>query len=870
MVLLSFSSNYVETTEVLVPMKKTLLLLISMLVLLTGCKEMEKNMKTIEIKDGWQFRKPGNNQWYPAAVPGCIHTDLMANRLMEDPFYRDNEEKVQWVEEEEWEYRTCFFVDKELLQKENIDIIFKGLDTYARVFLNHTLLLETDNMFRKWQAKVKPLLKEGENVLQVHFLSPVKEALPLWKQEGFDLPGGPKVMTRKPGYHYGWDWGPRLVTSGIWQPVYLQAWDWAKINTLQWRQKEITDEKALLTANFEILSTGRGPGKAVISIIHENKNQENRLRRAVVHLVPGLNRTSIEFEIKKPRWWWTNGWGEPYLYHLKARLEVGWQLMDEVSQKIGLRTLELVNQRDKKGESFYFKLNGIPLFIKGANYIPPDNFLNRVTVDKYRSLVNAAKEAHMNMLRVWGGGIYEKDIFYDLCDEAGILVWQDFMFACAMYPGMETGPGFLENVRQEAIENVKRLRHHPCIALWCGNNEIDEAWHNWGWQSAFSPQHQELIWNSYKKLFHEILPKVIGEYDNHRSYWPSSPRFGRSDKRSVKEGDSHYWGVWHDEEPFDILKEKIPRFMSEYGFQSFPPMETIKKFTLPGDWHLDSPVMTVRQKHPRGNELIKIYMARDYHVPGNFEFFTYVNQVLQAEGMKIGIEAHRRAKPYCMGTLYWQLNDCWPAVSWSGIDYYGNWKAFHYSVKKVYEEILVSPVIENGQLKVFIVSDRLLPQEGLLDLKLVDFPGTPVWQKPLPCRIGPNASRCCFETDLQELLAGKNNRALVLTVEFLTASLGYARSHCYFVPPKELELTDPGIKAEVDDAPNGYNITLSCESLAKNVYLSADDDSVHGFFTDNYFDLLPRSPVTINYITDKKIENFPQKLKIISLYDTVN
>jgi beta-mannosidase len=868
MVLFYLTLKFTKATKEQQQMQKTLLLLIVVLLLLTGCKDREKNMKTMEIKDGWQFRKIGDSQWYTAAVPGCVHTDLMANGLMEDPFYRDNEEKVQWAEEEEWEYQAPFLIEKELLQKENISIIFKGLDTYARVSLNNNLLLQADNMFRQWKADVKPLLKEGENILRVHFLSPVKEALPLWKQLGYELPGGPKVITRKPGYHYGWDWGPRLVTSGIWQPVYLQAWDKAKIESLQWMQKKITKEKALLAADIEIHSTCPGPEEAVISIVHENNHKEKRLMRTVVQLVPGINRTAIEFEIEKPQLWWVNGWGEPYLYHLKGRLKVGGRLLDEVSQNIGLRTLELVNKKDKKGESFYFKLNGIPLYIKGANYIPRDSFLNRVTVDKYKALIKAAKDTHMNMLRVWGGGIYEKDIFYDLCDEAGILVWQDFMFACAMYPGMETGPGFLENVRQEAIENVTRLRHHPCIALWCGNNEIDEAWHNWGWLPSFSLQHQEQIWNNYKKLFHEILPQVVEEYDSHGFYWPSSPKFGRFDERSLNEGDSHYWGVWHDEEPFDIFKEKIPRFMSEYGFQSFPQMKTIKQFTLPEDRDLESKVMTVRQKHPRGNELIKIYMARDFHVPGNFDFFIYVNQVLQAEGMKTGIEAHRRAKPYCMGTLYWQLNDCWPAVSWSGIDYYGNWKALHYFVKKAYEEVLVSPVMENGKLKVYIVSDRLQPQEGLLDLKLVDFSGNPLWEKALPCRIPPIASRCCFETDLPELLAGKNKCALVLTAEFITESLGYARSHCYFVPPKDLELSDPDIRVEVDDVPNGFNITLSCESLAKNVYLSTDD--FHGFFTDNYFDLLPHSPATVNFVTDKKAANFPQKLKIISLYDTID
>jgi beta-mannosidase len=799
-------------------------------------KDSMKLVETVELKDNWQFRKKEPNgkagTWYTAAVPGCVHTDLMANGLMEDPFYRDNENKVQWVENEDWEYRTRFTVDSRLLQKENMEFVFKGLDTYAKVYLNGKLLLETDNMFREWKVEIKAFsfLKPGENTLLIHFLSPVKSALPLWQALGYELPGGPKVMTRKPGYHYGWDWGPKLTTSGIFRPVYLKAWNKAKIESLQLVQGELTKQNARMTAVFDIRSTIRQ--SAVVSILDE-KSRET-LNRESVDLVPGVNRVSLPFDIKNPKRWWTNGLGEPYLYKLTGELRTGKDLRDRVSHRIGLRTVELVTEKDEKGESFYFKLNGVPVFMKGANYIPQDNFPARVTEERYRKLIKDAQDANMNMLRVWGGGFYENDIFYDLCDEAGILVWQDFMFACAMYPGDKN---FLENVKQEAVENVKRLRNHPCIALWCGNNEIDEAWHNWGWQPKFTEAQRKEIWRGYEKLFHEILPGVVKKHDRGRYYWPSSPKFGRGDKRSNYEGDSHYWGVWHDAEPFEVLKKKTGRFMSEYGFQAFPPIDTVKRFALPEDFALESEVMKVHQKHPRGNLLIKTYMERDYHIPNNFEHFLYVSGVLQAEGMKIGIEAQRRAKPFCMGTLYWQLNDCWPVVSWSGIDGYGNWKALHYFVKKAYKDLLVSPLEEEGKLKVYIVSDRLKPLEGVLFLQLMELSGKVLWEKRIETSVKTNSSESLFEEDVTNLLKSYDKRNVVFKASFQQGEEVLSSNLYYFVPPKDLRLTAPKITSTVIGTEKGVVIELSCESFAKNVYLRFE--GMKGFFSDNYFDLFP-------------------------------
>jgi beta-mannosidase len=862
-------------------MRKTRWFPIAVIVLLCwfpGCKRSDKQagVQIMEIKENWLFQqkseegKENEEKWLPATVPGSVHTDLLANGLIEDPFYRDNENKVQWIEEKDWEYKTTFTVDKKLLEKQHIALVFHGLDTYAKIFLNDRLILQTDNMFRRWQVEVKPFLDEGDNHLYIHFMSPVQHVKAFWEGLGYELPGGPKVLTRKPGYHYGWDWGPRLVTSGIWKPVELRSRDNACIEDLHLVQESLSKERAVISAHFEIDSDIAQEAEVYIETPDPEKKKPRRLKEVEIDLVPGFNRVSFTFEIAKPRLWWTNGLGTPHLYSLTGTLEVDGDTVDSISKRIGLRTLEVMVKKDQTkagnpGETFYIKLNGVPVFMKGANYIPQDNFLARVTDEQYRTVIGNAVKANMNMLRVWGGGFYEKDIFYDLCDEAGILVWQDFMFACAMYPGDNE---FFENVRQEAIDNVKRLRSHACIALWCGNNEVDEAWHNWGWQEPFTEDQRARIWEDYQKIFHEILPAVVNRYDPGRFYWPSSPKFGRSNYRSLSEGDNHYWGVWHEAEPFAVFNEKIGRFMSEHGFQAFPPLETVKSFTLPEDRTYDSAVMMVHQKHPRGNQLINTYMERDYHVPQDFELFVYLSQVLQAEGMKVAMEAHRRAIPHCMGSLYWQLNDCWPVVSWSGIDYYGRWKALHYFAKKAYAPVMVSPVIEDGKFTAYLVSDRLEPVKGVLYVQLMDLAGKQLWQQEVPVTAEANSSRPVFEIETEKLTANLDKKNLVAVTDFKKENTILASNIFYFVPPKELSLTDPAIRPVISEntAKRTVDITLTCKSLAKNVYLSVE--GIPGSFSDNFFDLLPGKAITVRFTADQDLKDFHKKLKIISLKDT--
>ncbi|NIO29535.1 MAG: glycoside hydrolase family 2 protein [Candidatus Latescibacteria bacterium] len=818
-------------------------------------------MLYMEISKNWRFRKAGSEEWLPASVPGCVHADLLDRGRIEDPFYGDNEKRVQWIEYEDWEYRATFDVSREFMKKKNAEILFEGLDTYADVYLNDELVLSSNNMFCKWDIECSDILKHGKNTLEVYFHSPVKRVEAAWDSMEYRLPGGPRVLTRKAAYQYGWDWGPRFPTVGIWRPAYLRAWDQAKINNLQIVQHSGSDEKAELSAIFEIESSI--DDRVTLSLFDMDGNR--LLGRTEAALRLGENSVTVDFVIKNPLLWWTNGLGEAHLYNLLGELRVENNVVSRISERIGVRTLELVTDKDSAGEQFYFELNGIPLFIKGANYVPQDNFLPRVTSAHYEKLIRNAVDANMNMLRVWGGGIYENDILYDLCDENGILVWQDFMFANAMYPDDSL---FLENVEREAAQNVIRLRNHPSLALWCGNNEIDEAWHNWGWpdQFGYSAEDSSRIWNNYKQLFHTLLPGIVGEYDNRRPYWPSSPQYGRGDERSLYEGDSHYWGVWHDAEPYEIFKEKIGRFMSEYGFQSFPRFETLESFSRPENWEMDSEVMLSHQKHPRGNQLIRMYMERDYNITDDFDEFVYLSQVLQAEVVKTGIEAHRRARPYCMGTLYWQLNDCWPAISWSSVGYSGRWKALHYYVKKAYNDILVSPTVDNGVLRIFVISDRLIPVNGILKLELLDFSGEKLWQRSIESIIQPNTSKLWFEEKVETLVEDEEKRSAVLVAEVGTEEGQMSRNLQYFVPPKDLNLPKATIARKIKRYKDGYVITLTSDKLAKNLFLRLDDPEGH--FSDNYFDLLPGETVEVLFKVKKRIRNLDEKLRITSLADT--
>jgi beta-mannosidase len=828
-----------------------------------GANELAASMRARrEVVAGWTFRKVAHKgassveeAWLPATVPGCVHTDLLAAGKIGDPFYRLNEKDQQWIENESWEYRTTLPVDAATLARDRVELVFAGLDTFAEVFVNGAPVLTADNMFRSWRADVKARLKAGANELLVRFASPIAKVKPAYDKLGYKLPAANdqgkemvSMFARKAPYHYGWDWGPRFVTSGIWRPVALEAWDEARLDDAQIFQNKLDAKVAELGIVARVVAARAGKARVTVA-----QPGGPTLGHADVTLRPGVNDVKLGARIDKPELWWPAGLGAQKLYTLETRLAgADGKPRDARTTRIGLRTVEVVHERDAEGKSFTIKVNGAPVFMKGANWIPADSFVTRVTTERYRALLQSAADANMNMLRVWGGGIYEDDRFYDLADELGLLVWQDFMFACSMYPGDEP---FVESVRQEAIENVRRLRNHPSLALWAGNNENEAAWKQWGWQVKFAlpKKAQDRIWADYKRMFHEVLPAVVAGEDPGRFYTRSSPS-ANDDKVPPNKrnwGDMHFWGVWHAENPYEAYSDNISRFMSEYGFQSFPELASVKRYTAPdgSDWNIESPVMLAHQRHPRGNPLIRTYMERDFRKPKDFASFLYVGQVLQGIVIKYAAEAHRRAMGHNWGTLYWQLDDCWPVASWSSIDYYGRWKAEQYFARKFFAPVLVSPIVDKGVVSVYVVSDRRSDARARLGVRLIDFAGNVLTRWDQAIQLTANASRAYMTFPEKELLKGADPTKVVLVTE-LTPEGGpgpsTSRNLLFFRKTKDLQLPKPEVKMAVAAGANGaLAVSVSAKQMARNVFLASG--AVDGFFEDNYFDLLPGETVTLAF-----------------------
>lgn len=806
----------------------------------------------------WTFRNSEEQEWRPAFVPGCVHTDLLKNELISDPFVGTNELGLQWIDKKVWEYESVFDVSAELLGQSRLELVFEGLDTYADVYLNDVSILSADNMFRTWTVDVKPYVREEGNRLFIRFRSPIEEGLVKLDAYGPILPasnddsvtGGLEdkkvsVFSRKAPYHYGWDWGPRFVTSGISKPVFLRGWSGARISDFYIQQNDVTAAEARVTALLEIESEAGGEFELRLSAAGKEWTSH-------VVLEQGVQTTAVPITIEQPKLWWSRGLGDPNLYTFTSVLSQGETAVATAAVTTGLRSIKLIRKPDEKGSTFYFEVNGIPVFAKGANHIPNDSFFSEVTPERYRHEIASAIESNFNMLRIWGGGIYEQDVFYELCNENGILVWQDFMFACSMYPGDEA---FLSSVRAEAEDNVRRLRNHPSIALWCGNNEIDTAWSQyvedggWGWKKLYTSEQRERIWADYEAVFHQVLPEVVAAMAPEIDYWPSSPMqsvTGDANQHATNNsshGDIHYWAVWHAQEPFEQYNHNIGRFMSEYGFQSFPEYKTVRAYAEEKDMALDSEVMLHHQKNGRGNFLIKDYADRYMKDPKDFPSFLYISQVLQAEAMKQAIEAHRRSMDYCMGSLYWQLNDCWPVASWSSMDYYGRWKAAQYLIKNSFEDLLLSIDQVDNTVNFHVVSDLGESVEGKLEWSLYDFDGELLKQDSVSIAVAPRTAVVALSLTTDEL-GSYDASQTVLVGRVVKADQELARSEHYFVYTRQLELIDPEITVEAVEGSRGSAFVLTAKRLAKHVWVQAEEE---GIFTDNFFDLIPGIPVTVQF-----------------------
>jgi beta-mannosidase len=849
--------------------------------LLEAVEPSSRNLDT-----GWQFRAmgktetPGVAEWHPAQVPGVVHTDLLRNHLIPDPYDRDNEFRLQWIGLTDWEYQTTFRVDSQDLRHDHADLVFDGLDTFADVYLNDQEILHSDNMFRHWRIPSKTLLKPGANTLRIVFHSAVEKMLPYVKSLPYVLPSisthnygneenlATAPYTRKAPYQYGWDWGPRFLTEGVWQPVRLELWDALRIENLHIHQQKIAAEMASVTAEIEIDASR--PMTATLMVAHDELSSTLTADGTQqLHLDAGTNHVSFPVRIAAPKLWYPVGYGPQNRYHFSASVRVGRDVAARAAVKTGLRSVELRRAADQWGKSFEFVVNGIAVFGKGADVIPFDSFPNRVTPEVHRTILEAARDAHMNMVRDWGGGYYESDDFFDICDELGIMVWQEFMFGGDMVPG---DVAFQENVRQEAIDQIKRLRDHPSIVVWCGNNEVETGWYHWGdrqeFKESISPETRDRVWQDYVILFGDILRSAVTQYTDPVPYSPSSPSANFEEiPDNQHNGDMHYWAVWHQQAPASDYTLQFPRFMTEYGFQSFPEMRTIHTFAnQTGDFDIRSTVMQAHQKNKGGNERILTYMLREYRQPKDFESFVYLSQVQQAEIIKIGAEHLRRQRPRVMGSLYWQLNDCWPVASWASIDYYGRWKALHYYARRFYDDVLISPFLHDDKVDVYVVSDKLQPMTGTIHTRLLDFSGSVLLDQKKDIQIRAQSSAIYLAFDRAELLAKTDSRRAFAVFDLEVSGKRVSRNLQFFEVTHDLQLpTAPEVKTTLTKTGEDYTLSLSSAALARSVYLSFGDLDVH--VSDNYFDLLPGESASVTLKSSAALDQLKQSLKVVTLTD---
>jgi beta-mannosidase len=816
------------------------------------------NLQTISLNGAWTLYKQGEPTPIPATVPGCVHTDLLANGLIEDPFFRDNEKHLLWIGETDWRYERTFTVSSDDLAHDRVFLRCHGLDTIAVIRINGAEIGRADNMFRMWEFDVKGALREGENTISVEFAAPLTYARQMDAEKG-EYPGWVEPMRvnsaawiRKEPCNFGWDWGPKLPTSGIWRNIEIVGCDTARISDVLITQQH-ADGGVTLTVKIAVERFNDQPFSARIFIIPPRSLQG--------HLSADIsvldNRGEVTIPIPHPELWRVNGLGRQPLYDVSVSLfdaEDEW--IDGSAYRVGLRTLTLERHADEWGESFYFACNGVPFFSKGANWIPASPYPWQPHPTVYADLLKSAAAVHMNMLRVWGGGVYESKIFYEVCDYLGIAVWQDFMFACGTYP--TTDAEFMANVTAEAIDNLKRLRHHPCIALFCGNNEIEQGMGGSNWKAALS-------WDDYGLLWDDLLPKLVAELAPQTAYWPGSPHSpigDRDDHMNPNAGDTHLWAVWHGKQPFEWYHTRPDRFVSEFGFQSFPEPATVYEFTLPEDRDINSAVMTHHQRSYIGNGTILEYMADWFSVPASFESLLWLSQILQGMAMKYAVEGWRRNMPRSMGALYWQLNDMWPAPSWSSLDWKGNWKALHYMARRFYAPLLLTGVEDatGGAVQVHLTNDTRAVGAGTVEYVITDARGHIFEHNSFPANVPAGTSAVVGTVDARRWLETYSPRDVLVWLTLRDGDAAISEDVVMFTRPKDLQLTSPTLAMHVQTVADGqFDVTLTTDAAALYVWLELPGAA----FSDNFAHLRPGAPKTIR-VTARDVTD----LKVRSLADT--
>ncbi len=808
----------------------------------------------------WLFRETSEDEWLLAEVPGGVHTDLLRLGRIPDPFFGDDEKQVQWVAERDWVYLKSFRVDGVLWGEDRVMLVCDGLDTLAQVRLNGRVLGETANMFRQFEWEVTSLLREGENELTITFRSPVAYISRLQDQRPLRgvlqaIPGGSHL--RKAPCQFGWDWGPQLPPIGIWKAVRLEGYSTARLREVHLRQRHGAGG-VTLSARVAVERWEQDPLSMQLIAIDPDGGP------LAAEIAVQDDLVTLELPVPEPQLWWPNGLGEQPLYQVTVALLASGERCDQRSYQVGLRTVELRREPDEWGESFTFIVNGVPLFAKGSNWIPADSFPTQISDEYLEHLIWSAATTHQNMLRVWGGGFYEEERFYDLCDEYGILVWQDFIFSCSIYPLDD--PAFLENVRAEAIGNIRRLRHRASLALWCGNNEMEWGWVAWGWDTPHNAELKE----AYDRFFHRLLPEWCAEHDPDHPYWPSSPSSGDpfQDPNGQAKGDAHYWDVWHGRKPFTAYREQYPRFMSEFGFQSLPPLETIATYADEEDWNMTSYIMEHHQRSWSGNGLMMAQMTDTFRMPADFYSVVYLSMVLQAEGIRYGVEHWRRNRQRVSGTLYWQTNDCWPVASWSSLDYYGRWKALHYAARRFYAPLLLSIEDEGTWMSVHVTNDETDAWQGKARWALETLDGEILVERLEEVYAPPLASTQVCSLDFVNRVNDGNRRDVVFVAELWDGDERIAFQVATFVPNKHLALVDPELSPTLLLQDDQLVCELTATSLARFVEVEIEGADV--VWSDNYFDVTVRRPAAATCPLPEgwTLEEAQEALSVRSLWDS--
>ena len=824
-------------------MKIRNLFVVASLLMMLSCGDKHANPLIQNLNDSWNVTTDTLDINMQVDVPSVIIADMYEEGLIPHPYYSDVEPSLLWIPQREWVYTLNFDADDNVIKEDVIELVFEGLDTYADVWLNGKHLFYADNMFRTWTCDVEDILKEKDNNIKIKFYPFDKVRDSLIETYPLRFPEKYAVM-RKAAYQNGWDWAPRYMNMGIWQPVYLKAWTRSTMNSASIITTAIQDDKADLC--FETHIKADKEHNVTLQVLHNDvKILEND-----VQLKKGDNNFSFPFEIANPNLWNPNELGEQNMYTFNVKMLDDENIIEEKDIKMGIRTIEMVEEPDSIGTAFYFKVNGTPLYMKGANYIPEEMITSWMSREKTKKLLEqCVGDAHMNMLRIWGGGIYPPDYFYEICDSLGILVWQDFMFAGSTYPYSDE---YINNVRKEAEKQVIRYKNHPSLALWCGNNEISEGYYNWGWQNSmgWSDEEYKEMKDGYDRLFEEMLDEVVKTNDKSRPYWPSSPKNGWGRAASLTEGDVHYWGVWWGELPYEIYREKVGRFNSEFGYQSYPSMTTLKMIDENLDF--DNPVIQAHQKHARGEKLIMDHVVRYFGEPTDFEDYVYLSQLSQAYGMDIAISAQRGSRPRSMGSLYWQLNDAWTSISWSSIDYYGNKKALHYKLSEIYAPILLGmDETENGLYNLWISNDLQRDINGRVRILVEDMKGNQMFAFSEVVDIKANSCYRLPESIKINVSKKRKSECFARIILMEEDTVLSERLH-FFVYPKDLKLVKTELEPKVTFADGKYTLEFNSKVFVKDVFVSTTEA---GEFSANYFDVLPNTTKTITFVPEDKEKN---------------